>query len=163
MRFLVDGMLGGLTRWLRILGQRTEYDPWSEDEALLTKAEKASMTLLTCDDELCRRALRKNIRYLRVRGDSETERLAHVSSALGLALDINMDNALCPECGNYLHRATENGELGELVPPNSLRVYNEFWVCDGADCQKVYWKGSHWKQIQSTVHTAKILANANSR
>ncbi len=156
-------MLGGLTRWLRILGQRTEYDPWSEDETLLTRAEKSSMTLLTCDDELCRRALSKKVSYLRVRGDSEAERLAHVSREFGIALDLNMDAALCPECGNDLHRSMQKGELGGLVPPNSLGVYNEFWVCNGADCQKVYWKGSHWKQIQNTVLTSKILAtNANS-
>jgi len=164
MKFLVDGMLGDLARWLRITGQSTEYDPWSEDETLLMKAQKAGMTLLTCDEELTRKAISKKIGCLRVRGDSEAERLANVSRAFGLSLDTSMDAALCPECGNGLRRAAGKEELGGRVPPESLQVYSEFWVCKGADCQKVYWKGSHWKQIQNTVNMAKTLAsNANPR
>src|SRR6266849_3878961 len=46
MRFLVDGMLGGLARWLRILGQDVRYDASKEDNELLRIAHEENMSCL---------------------------------------------------------------------------------------------------------------------
>jgi len=51
MRFIVDGMLGGLARWLRILGHVVLYDTDSNDTTLLTRAATEEMILLTRDED----------------------------------------------------------------------------------------------------------------
>ena len=40
-KFIADGMLGKLTRWLRILGQDVEYTGAIDDKELVQKAKNA--------------------------------------------------------------------------------------------------------------------------
>ena len=56
MKFLVDGMLGKLTRWLRMLGQDVLYSVQLGDSELLELAKKEDRILLTKDFELYKRA-----------------------------------------------------------------------------------------------------------
>jgi uncharacterized protein len=162
MRFLVDGMLGGLARWLRILGQDVRYDSIAEDNDLLRLAHEENMILLTRDEELYRRATARKIRSALVLGETEEERLAQIASIFGIPLDADMAETRCPECGSAL-KQTLKEDLKEEVPPASLKLYNEFWKCTKHDCGKVYWVGSHWKRIQQTLDEAKKLARSAPR
>lgn len=157
MRFIVDGMLGGLARWLRILGHYTRYDRDSTDKMLLTQAEKEQMILLTRDEELYKRAVSKNIGALLVFGESEDERLAQLSQSFGISLTIDTDRTMCPECGNILKDASRE-EVSGHVPSASLRLHDQFWKCENPDCAKIYWMGSHWRQIHQTLTKARKLA-----
>lgn len=156
MRFIVDGMLGGLARWLRILGHFAVYNPDSNDKILLTRAAAEGMILLTRDEELYKRAVSKNISALLVSGESEDERLAQVSQTYGISLTIDIEKTLCPECGSLLREAPSE-EVSGLVPPASLRRYKQFWKCENSNCGKVYWRGSHWTQIDQTLTRARNL------
>lgn len=156
MKFVVDGMLGGLARWLRILGHHVLYDSKLNDTALLTRAATQQMTLLTRDKELYRRAVSKSISTLLVSGESEDERLAQVSQRYGISLTIDMEKTLCPACGSFL-RSASGEEVSGQVPPASLRTYAPFWRCRNSDCGKIYWRGSHWKQINQTLAKARNL------
>ncbi len=156
MRFAVDGMLGGLARWLRILGHTVAYERDFNDNQLLTMAATQEMTLLTRDEELYKRAVSKRVPSLLVPGRTETERLAHVSANLGVALKIEMEKTLCPECGHGLAEAPKN-DLHDLVPAASLLLYDQFWRCTNPGCGKIYWMGSHWKQINQTLTKARQL------
>ncbi len=49
-------MLGGLARWLRILGHEVVYDKARNDNTLLDSAFQEEMILLTRDEELSERA-----------------------------------------------------------------------------------------------------------
>ncbi len=156
MNFIVDGMLGGLARWLRILGHFALYDPKFSDQTLLTRAAEG-ITLLTRDEELHKRALARNLPVLLVSGQTESERLAQVSRNLGIPLTIDLEKTLCPECASSLRDASKE-EVSSVVPATSLRVYNRFWRCTNPGCEKVYWMGSHWKHINQTLILARKLA-----
>ncbi len=80
MRFLVDGMLGGLARWLRILGQDVRYDASMNDNELLRIAHEENMVLLTRDEELYERAMARKIQSALVLGETEETRLAQIAS-----------------------------------------------------------------------------------
>ncbi|HIH20450.1 TPA: hypothetical protein HA244_04245 [Candidatus Micrarchaeota archaeon] len=54
--FVADAMLGKLTRWLRLLGQKTFYERDADDELVLKKAIKEKAVLLTRDRELAGKA-----------------------------------------------------------------------------------------------------------
>jgi len=160
MRFLVDGMLGGLARWLRILGHDVRYDRDGKDSALLHLISEEDRTLLTRDEELYRRATSRGLASLLVLGETEMDRLAWMAARLGIRLDATMTATRCPECGSLLSKVSKDLLVGE-VPGASLRRYNEFWKCTEQSCGKVYWVGSHWRQILRTLEGAKKLANAS--
>src|SRR5260370_27361621 len=118
MRFLVDGMLGGLARWLRILGQDVRYDASMNDNELLRIAHEENMVLLTRDEELYERAIARKIQSALVLGETEETRLAQIASGLGVHLDINMAETKCPECVAGLKQTTKN-DASDKVPQAS--------------------------------------------
>jgi len=161
MRFVVDGMLGGLARWLRILGHTVAYDSKSTDTELLNRAATEDGVLLTRDEELCRRAVAKNLPALLVTGKREEERLAQVAKSFHISLSLDMALTKCPECGTDLERVLKQDVLGQ-VPTTSLKLYNEFWRCHNPSCRKVYWKGSHWNRINQTLVESEKLVGQDS-
>ncbi len=157
MRFLVDGMLGGLARWLRILGYEVRYDASAKDNDLLTIAVENNMVLLTRDRELHQRAVAKKIVSSLVVGETEEERLAQMASSFGIHLETSMAETRCPECGASLMEKSKS-DLAHEVPEESLKLYTQFWKCSNQTCGKVYWVGSHWKRIRQTLEEAMRLA-----
>ena len=157
MRFLVDGMLGGLARWLRILGYEVRYDAGAKDNDLLTIAGEENMVLLTRDEELSQRAVANKIASALVVGETEEERLAQMANSFGVRLDTNVAETRCPECGASLIEKSKS-DIADEVPGESLKTYDQFWKCSNQSCEKVYWVGSHWKHIRETLEEAAKLA-----
>ncbi len=150
-------MLGGLARWLRMLGYDTEYDSKTSDNDLLKTARSEDRILLTRDEELYTRAQARALPSLLIKGEHESERLGFLAKELQLSLDINMAATRCPECGVELGKVSKT-EIASLVPPASLKLYDEYWKCKNPSCGKVYWVGSHWTQIHATLEKARKLA-----
>jgi len=55
----------------------------------------------------------------------------------------------------------EREEVYDRVPPRTYEAYDEFWVC--GSCGKVYWRGSHWRNIVETVEEASRIAGSPLR
>jgi len=157
LRFVVDGMLGGLARWLRMLGYETEYDPKTDDNTLLHESQQDGAILLTRDEELHNRAKSKGIASVLVLGETEEIRLAQLVKNIGISLEIDMATTRCPECGSQLKEISKE-EAVSSVPSSSLRLYEKFWRCSNADCAKTYWVGSHWRKIRQTLEEARKIA-----
>jgi uncharacterized protein with PIN domain len=147
-------MLGGLARWLRMLGYVTEYDSRADDNSLLQSSNAPDTILLTRDEELHNRALGKSIHSVLVLGGNEEARLGQLARTLGISLEIEMSATRCPGCGSELHEITRV-EAASAVPAKSLELYDRFWRCNSADCGKTYWVGSHWKHIRNTLEEAR--------
>lgn len=154
-RFLLDGMLGTLTRWLRICGYDAEYAQNVPDAELIHRAARGGRILLTGDRLLYRKALRAGVEAHLVRGGDDAERLASVASRFDLKLDPGC--SLCPQCGAPL-AAVDKQEVSDRVPPRTFEAYDAFWIC--GSCGKVYWRGSHWRNIQETVEAAAQMKSA---
>jgi len=156
MRFLLDGMLGKLTRWLRMIGYEATYMNDSPDRELLALAKRQSLILLTSDEELYRNAISKGIDSFLVEGRTEAERLAGLAERYHLNLQIDTFTSRCPMCGSNI-REVPRKDVEALVPPTTFKVYQSFWVCTNPKCAKVYWQGSHWKRIEQTLESAKKI------
>jgi uncharacterized protein with PIN domain len=156
LRFIVDWILGGLARWLRMLGHTVVYDSQPDENRLLTLARREGMILLTRDEELYRRAATRNIPALLVAGEAEEERLAQLAQAFHITLNVDMSETKCPDCGGNLREASKQ-EVADQVPSMSLKLYSEFWKCETPSCGKVYWRGSHWRQINQTLSEARKI------
>jgi hypothetical protein len=157
VKFIADGMLGKLTRWLRMLGQDVKYSNKSKDTKLIATAEKEHRILLTRDLELYKRASAKNVDAFYVEGQTEAEKLAELAARFGFSLTINLNRSRCPKCNTRI-QSTSKEKLAEKVEKNTFIYYKEFWTCP--KCGSVYWQGAHWKGIRKTLEEAKKTKSA---
>lgn len=156
MGFLLDGMLGKLARWLRMLGYEAVYLNDASDQELTSMAKRDSLILLTSDQELYRTTSFKGIETFLVQGRSEPERLASLAERFGLTLEIDTSISKCPMCGFPIKPASRT-EVERSVPPTTFKVYKTFWICTNPKCAKIYWQGSHWKKIEQTLENAREI------
>lgn len=98
MKFVADGMLGKLTRWLRILGHDVKYSTNLEDAQLIQVSKKEGRVLLTRDLELCRQATAKGIEAFYLEGRTGEQKLAELSKRFSIDLDVDMTASRCPKC-----------------------------------------------------------------
>jgi uncharacterized protein with PIN domain len=152
VKFIADGMLGKLTRWLRMLGNDVKYSNTLNDVELMVIAKKERRILLTRDLELYQRAIAKGIRAFYVEGQTEAERLAELAKRFNIALVIDLKNSRCPRCNTKL-QSTPKERLAGKVEKNTFTHYDEFWKC--RKCGHIYWQGAHWGRIRATLEEAK--------
>jgi uncharacterized protein with PIN domain len=152
VNFIVDDMLGKLTRWLRMMGHNVTYSNKTDDPTLLSIAKKENSVLLTRDFALYQQAMAKSIDAYYVEGNTETERLAELAQRFNIALAIDMKNSRCPCCNTKLN-IVDKTEITAKVEKNTLLCYNEFWLCP--NCNRIYWQGAHWTKIRVTLKEAQ--------
>jgi uncharacterized protein with PIN domain len=152
MKFVADGMLGKLTRWLRMLGQDVKYSSQFEDDEIINTAKKEHRILLTRDFELYHRAVSKGIDAFYVEGLTEPEKLSELAERFNFPLTIDSKQSRCPGC-NAKIQLTPKKKITGKVETKTFIYYNEFWKCP--KCGHIYWKGAHWKGIRATIEKAK--------
>jgi uncharacterized protein with PIN domain len=153
MRFIADGMLGKLARWLRLLGCDVEYFKNISDERLIEEAKETNRILLTCDLQLYKRAVSKRVEAFIVEGKNQPEKLANMSRRFNFPLKINVEVSRCPTCNSKIRRVDKK-EIEGKVPSTTFKRYRRFWMCDGYGCGKIYWQGGHWNKIHEILREA---------
>jgi uncharacterized protein len=148
-RFIADRMLGTLTRYLRFMG----YDTTSanglaegntkEDTLLLDMAAQEHRVLLTRDAELARRG---KTHAVFVRSEDVMEQVQQLIDA-GL-IERRLTMSRCSLCNTQLRDASEGEVSGAAYAPRNRKGFSFFW-CD--HCRKLYWNGSHGKQLEERI------------
>ena len=151
-KFVTDGMLGKLTRWLRILGHDVEYTGSMDDKELIQKAKKEGRILLTRDVELYRQAIAKGAEAFLIENPNQTANLASLTKRFNLKLEVNVKISRCPKCNGTIGTVSKT-EVAEKVPATTSSNYEEFWQCQR--CGQVYWRGAHWNRIEETLDEAR--------
>ena len=149
-RFLLDGMLGSLARWLRIGGYDTEYRTDMEDDELVDEALRLSRILLTRDEVLVIRAKKRGADSIFIKSERDEEALAQLSAEFGLTFDPTQSR--CPKCNHAVEKVAKADVEGR-VPEGTYRVIDDYWACP--QCGSVYWRGSHWPKIVETLGRAE--------
>ena len=152
MKFIADGMLGKLTRWLRMLGQDVQYSNKLDDAELIVMAEKEHRILLTRDVELYQRAVAKGVDAFYIEGQTEAAKLAELAKRFDVPLGIDLKRSRCPRCNTKI-RPTPKEKLAGKVEKNTFIYYDKFWKCP--KCGHIYWQGAHWGRIRATLEEAK--------
>jgi uncharacterized protein len=160
LKFVADGMLGKLARWLRMLGQDVEYSNKMEDSELLKMAKQGSRILLTRDFELYRRAVGKGIESVYFDGETGEEQLAELAKRFKIRLEIDMASSRCPKCNNVVRQISLDEASGK-IEKRTLDHYREFWRCP--ECGQVYWQGAHWVKIRKTLRNAREIAGESKK
>lgn len=147
-------MLGKLARWLRMLGQDTIYSITLRDNELLSMSQRENRLLLTSDFDLYKKSIKNKAKVLYIKGQNIELALSTLSKTFEFPLIINMELSRCPKCNIVLKRISKK-EAAEKIKSNTLIHYDKFWLC--SQCSSVYWQGSHWKEINSTLQKARKL------
>ena len=149
MKLLADTMLGRLAKWLRMLGYDTMYVVDADSYSVLRSARVEDRLLLTRDRDL---TTRRGVRTLYIESDTLEEQLRQVFLTLG-PLETPA-RPRCSVCNRELHDLPRELAVSR-VPPFIHKTHESFKVCP--KCQRVYWRGSHWRRIQkiaSGLHDA---------
>ena len=143
-RFLLDGMLGGLCRKMRMLGLDCELAVPGRSHLLLTDAETGGRTAVTTATRAVDRSGTPPV-ILRLSGAAEM--IAELFTAIGADPQF-APFTLCLECNAPL-TVIAREEVSERVPPRIFRDFREFHEC--GQCGRIYWKGSHYEAMERRV------------
>ena len=149
MKFIVDTMLGKLAKWLRILGYDTIYNADYTDDDLFFKAHLEKRILLTRDTELANRMNPTYCFYITTL--IVKEQLKQVL----IHFNLNTTDAIFTRCTlcNELVQPLSKEEIQHKVPQFVYDTTQVFFYCK--KCDKIYWPGSHIKNVK------QILADIN--
>jgi len=151
-KFVTDGMLGKLTRWLRMLGHDVVYTGSMDDKELILKVKKEKRILLTRDLELYQQAIAKGAEAFLIESPSQTLNLVNLAKRFRFNLEINVKVSRCPKCNTRI-KPVSKADVVNKIPQTTSLYYNEFWKCP--KCQQIYWRGAHWKKIEKTLIQAR--------
>lgn len=148
VRFLTDKMYLKLTKRLRMMGFDAKINSDMPDYPFIKIAMEENRILITRDEDLKNRALKKDVQSITVEGETIEERLAHLINELNLTIDFEeLPTPRCTICNSKIN-SVKKTELTGIVGEGTLEHYDEFWRCSNETCNKVYWKGSHWDKLK---------------
>lgn len=149
VRFVLDVHLGRLAAYLRLLGFDTLYQNDSDDPELASISALQTRVLVTRDRRLL---MRKEVVFgCCLHSREPREQLDTLVRRYALAGDITAWQR-CLRCNGLLNPVEKETILHRLEPL-TIRYFNEFHIC--RDCERVYWKGSHYQALQTIVERAQ--------
>jgi uncharacterized protein with PIN domain len=145
--FMVDINVAKLAVLLRMAGFDTLYDPDLTDGDLAETAADKKRILLTRDRNLLKR---RNVEFGHlVRETEPRQQWLEVVQLYGLA-DKLQPFSRCLRCNGLLVPVDKQTILHRLEPL-TIKYYDLFQRC--ADCDRVYWSGSHRERMDADLTT----------
>lgn len=141
-RFVADAHLGGLAHMLRMMGFDTLYDNHYHDDDIVVIAADEGRIVLTRDRELLKRRAITHGCYVRTL--KSEQQLREIVERLDLARSAR-PFTLCLHCNAPLHTIDKASVL-ERLPPSVQLNYERFSTCNL--CGRVFWEGSHWRNMR---------------
>ena len=143
--FDVDGMLGGLARWLRILGFDTEYPRrgCSEDRYFVTANKKM-----------------RDPRAIVVKSNNPAEQLREVLDAAHIFPDPELFLTRCLICNTPVRKVSRE-KVRKRVPAQIYESVTLFNECPR--CGRIYWEGSHSDRILRRLKESGIPVTPSAR
>jgi uncharacterized protein with PIN domain len=144
-RFVLDGHLGRLARYLRMVGFDARWRNECSDEELTRIAAEEHRIILTRDRGLLMRRAVTHGHW--VRESVPKRQLAEILSRFDLYRSIAPFRR-CLRC-NALLQPVPKEIVAERLPPGVRQQRHEFRTCPS--CGRVYWKGSHYSRMARLV------------
>ena len=142
MKFIADAMLGRLAKWLRLLGYDVLYYQAIDDRQVIKISLEQERTILTRDTRMLQCKAARDAVF--IKSDDVAGQLMEMKDILGFQGPAPAER--CAVCNNRLTAVTERSEIKDLVPDYVYHNFNSFMRC--SFCGKVYWEGSHYKNIR---------------
>ncbi len=143
--FLADAHLGGLARFLRMLGFDTLHENAFADQEIRRIAQEERRIVLSRDRELLK--CREIERGCYVRAIKPEAQLREVAARYRLAAAAR-PFTLCLNC-NVPLEPVEKSAVAHRVPEKVLLLQHTFTRC--ARCDGVFWPGSHYQRMVAAL------------
>ena len=144
MQFIADAQLGGLAKYLRVLGFDTLYDSDYTDAQVAGIAAEDRRIVLTRNGALL---LREQISHgCLVRETRPRKQLEEMVARLDF-YRATKPFSRCPRCNRALTPVAR--EIVRDLPSASVPSYCRFGICD--QCDGVYSEGSHWRRMEQVI------------
>ena len=154
-KFAVDSMLGTISKKLRILGYDSTFSSDTEDEKLLNNAKDENRVIITKDTELSKKAKKSLVDFILLTKNDEAEQFNEIKSFLNIdSFLILPEKSRCTACNGMLKIIQKESVTGR-VEPNVMKFTNRFWEC--ILCKKIFWEGSHIKNLQIFFQEVNLL------
>lgn len=144
-RFILDAHLGKLAKYLRMLGFDSLYRNDFDDEDIIELAARENRIILTRDKPLLKSKRITHGYYIRT--TDTHQQIREVVQKFDLYSQFKSFTR-CMTCNTELVPKKKQ-EIMHIIQPDTLQNFNEFFFCP--TCRKVYWKGSHFKRMESFI------------
>lgn len=151
-KFILDVHLGRLAKYLRLLGFDTLYENNYADPQLIQLAIAEKRIILTRDIGLLKNKQVTHGYWLRT--TYPKSQLFEVIKRFDL-LNLIKPFQRCLLCNSRLIPVAKQAIALQLAEKTKL-YHEEFLQCSG--CDKLYWKGSHFKHMLNFIETIKTMA-----
>lgn len=152
-RLIADAMLGGLARWLRVLGLDTAHDPSLDDPELVDRAVGEDRVILTRDRRLVLRKRARN--HLLIRSEVVDEQVGQVLGDLRIRPAAEDLFSRCLRCNAPLEPISPDEAAAE-VPPYVARTQERFRRCPS--CGRIYWRATHAHRMRRRLRKMGVDA-----
>ncbi|UCG51807.1 MAG: Mut7-C ubiquitin/RNAse domain-containing protein [Candidatus Latescibacterota bacterium] len=155
--FVLDVHLGKLAKLLRMLGFDTEYRNDYGDAEIIELAVNDKRIVLTRDRGILKT---KSVTHgYWIRSSDPEEQVREVIARFDLRALVKPFHR-CMACNGILEEV-EKSAIRDRLPPRPARYFDEFYQC--LDCEKVYWKGSHYDNMNMCVQEILRYGNLKNR
>jgi len=144
-RFILDGHLGKLAAYLRMLGFDVRYENDSDDAYMAHISEVEKRILMTRDRGLLKRNLVTHGYF--IRSNLPRDQLKEIVKRFHLE-NLIYPFKRCMVC-NGLLQPVEKEKILDQLPPRTQEYFDTFQRC--ASCHKVYWRGSHYQKMTALI------------
>jgi uncharacterized protein len=151
-RFVLDGHLGRLATYLRMLGFDCSYETDCDDKQLAQISHDQQRILLTRDCGLLKRSA--VVYGYFVRATEPNRQVVEVVKRFNLSSAASPFSR-CLTCNSLLQAASKQSII-ERLEPRTRQYHAEFQSCP--ECNRIYWAGSHYEHMQAFVQS--ILAES---
>jgi uncharacterized protein with PIN domain len=152
-KFYADSMLGKLARFLRFLGYDTLYRSEESVEKMLETSIEDNRIVLSKSKDIVNKCNKLSIKSFFMSANEIEYQLRVLHNVLHLEMSTPPLNTRCSMCNNELIEKNKE-EIINLIPKRTASHHDRFWQCSA--CGKIYWIGSHWKDIEKTITSAKV-------
>jgi uncharacterized protein len=135
----VDGMLGRLAKWLRILGFDTAFPRSRPSAGRLFVTARRSVTYAGA---------------IVVSGEDPSDQLRQVLEQAGICPDPRLFLSRCLIC-NVPVREVQREDVAGKVPDGVFQKSRSFHECP--ECGRIYWEGSHADRIKKRLQNLRSI------
>ena len=148
-KFVLDVHFGTLARYMRMFGFDTKYENDYSDEQIIDISLNEKRAILTRDLGILKQT-RVTHGYW-VRNTKPVKQVEEIIERFDLKNEIT-EFSRCITCNSIL-KPVEKEKVADRVPPKVYNYQTEFYLCK--ECNKVYWKGSHYVNMNLMVERMK--------
>lgn len=59
--------------------------------------------------------------------------------------------ARCSHCNTLIQKIENKNQYKNQIPERVFEYHNNFWKCQNPECGKIYWRGTHFSQIEDKL------------